>query len=115
MAERKYSGNEGTKKETKKKDYSLQVETRGGDTIPVDVRFYSVKNGKMGFSLTIFKEIAIKGCSVVDGKNGLFVSMPSYKGSDGKYYDYVFPVSAETRESLYSQLTKLADELWAEM
>ncbi len=112
MAERKYSG---TKKEAKKKDYSLQIETRGGDTMPVDVRFYEVRNGRMGFSLTVFKELAIEGGSVVDGKNGLFVSMPSYKGTDGKYYDYVFPVSAETRESLYSQLTKLAGDLWDEM
>lgn len=111
MAERRSAA----AKETSYKDYSLQVETRGGDTIPIDVRFFKVADGRMPFNMTIFKEIAVKGCAVVDGKNGLFVSMPSYKGKDGKYYDYVFPVSAETRESLFGQLVKLADVIWAEM
>lgn len=114
MAERKKTtGAAGASQDYK--DYSLQVATRGGDTIPIDVRFYKVKNGRMAFNLTIFKEIAVKGCAVVDGKNGLFISLPSYKANDGKYYDYIFPISAETRESLYGQLIKLADMIWAEM
>lgn len=33
--------------------------------------------------------IIIKGFKVAEGPTGLFVGMPSQKGSDGKYYDIV--------------------------
>ena len=32
--------------------------------------------------------VMIYGCRYVEGKNGDFVSFPSYKGSDGKYYNH---------------------------
>jgi DNA-binding cell septation regulator SpoVG len=32
----------------------------------------------------------IYGCRFVEGKNGDFVSFPSYKGSDGKYYSHAY-------------------------
>lgn len=98
------------------KEFKIKFEC-GGDFVPLNasVRFYKVKDSRMGFSLTIENAIAIKGCSVVDGKSGLFVSMPSYKGKDGKYYDYVFPVTAEARESLYGQIVKLSETIWDEM
>jgi len=42
----------------------------------------------------------IKGLKVLDGKNGLFLSMPREKHKDGKWYDTVFPVTKEARKSL---------------
>jgi stage V sporulation protein G len=36
----------------------------------------------------------------VEGKNGLFVSMPSEQGRDGKWYDTFYPVSKEMRKGL---------------
>jgi stage V sporulation protein G len=42
----------------------------------------------------------IKGLKVLDGKNGLFLSMPREKSKDGKWYDTVFPVTKEARKSL---------------
>ena len=42
----------------------------------------------------------IKGLKVLDGKNGLFLSMPREKSKDGKWYDTVFPVTKEARQSL---------------
>ena len=33
--------------------------------------------------------ILIKGCRVVEGNNGLFVSMPQQKGKDDKWYGIV--------------------------
>ncbi len=42
----------------------------------------------------------VKGLRVVEGKNGLFVSMPSEKGKDGKWYDTAHPLTKEFRESL---------------
>lgn len=32
--------------------------------------------------------VMIYGCRFVEGKNGDFVSFPSYKGSDDKYYNH---------------------------
>ena len=45
-------------------------------------------------------EFVIKGLKIVDGKNGLFISMPREKSKDGKWYDTVFPVTQEARKSL---------------
>ena len=51
----------------------------------------------------------INGCfkidniKVVEGSNGLFVSMPSFK-SNGEYVDYCLPVTKEFREQLHNQI-----------
>jgi stage V sporulation protein G len=42
----------------------------------------------------------VKGIKVVEGKNGLFVSMPSEKGKDGKWYNIAHPLTREFRDSL---------------
>lgn len=42
----------------------------------------------------------VKGIKVVEGKKGLFVSMPSEKGKDGKWYDTAHPLTKEFREAL---------------
>jgi len=42
----------------------------------------------------------VKGIKVVEGKNGLFVSMPREKGKDGKWYDTAHPLTREFRDSL---------------
>ena len=53
-------------------------------------------------SATIDGCFAVRGIKVVeDGKDGLFVSMPSRKAQD-EYKEICFPVTAEFREQLYS-------------
>ena len=42
----------------------------------------------------------VKGVKVLEGKNGLFISMPQEKSKDGKWYDTVFPSTKEARKSL---------------
>lgn len=42
----------------------------------------------------------VKGLRVVEGKSGLFVSMPQEKGKDGKWYDTAHPLTREFRETL---------------
>ena len=49
-------------------------------------------------SINIDDELVIKNLKVVEGKKGLFVSYPSEKGSDGEYYDQVYPLNKETRD-----------------
>lgn len=39
----------------------------------------------------------VKGVRVVEGKKGLFVSMPREEGKDGKWYDTVVPLTKEAR------------------
>ncbi len=42
----------------------------------------------------------IKSFKVVDGKNGLFVSMPREQGKNGQWYDSVIPLTKQAREAL---------------
>ncbi len=42
----------------------------------------------------------VKGVKVVNGKNGLFVSMPGEKGKNGQWYDTLVPLTKEARERL---------------
>jgi len=44
--------------------------------------------------------VVIKGFSVVDGSNGLFVSMPRHQGKDGKWYNTVWPSTKELKQRL---------------
>jgi stage V sporulation protein G len=50
--------------------------------------------------LLILDTFLVKGLRVVQGKEGLFVSMPREQGRDGKWYDTFYPVSKEMRQGL---------------
>ena len=50
--------------------------------------------------ISILDTFVVKGLRIVDGKDGVFVSMPREQGRDGKWYDIFFPTSKETREVL---------------
>lgn len=46
---------------------------------------------KIGVMFTLcLNGVYINNCRVVEGKKGDFISFPSYKGSNDKYYNYVF-------------------------
>lgn len=42
----------------------------------------------------------VKGIKVIEGKKGLFVSMPREQGKDGNWYDTVVPLSKEARQQI---------------
>lgn len=44
--------------------------------------------------------LIINSIKIVEGKKGLFVSMPQYKDKNGDYKDIVYPNSKEKRNSL---------------
>ena len=52
----------------------------------------------------------VKGIKVVEGKKGLFVSMPSEKGKDGKWYDIAHPLTKEFREALNEVVLEAYEE-----
>lgn len=51
-------------------------------------------------TLTIDDCFIIKGITIMNGKNGLFVSMPNRKSANGEYKDICYPLNAETRKQI---------------
>jgi len=51
------------------------------------------------FDVETNEGINVKGFTLVEGANGLFVGVPSEKGKDDKYYDRVY-VPKELKEQL---------------
>jgi len=51
-------------------------------------------------SVTFDECFVVTGLKVLEGSNGLFVSMPSRKLPDGTYKDICFPVTRDTREAI---------------
>lgn len=45
--------------------------------------------------LALDDTLVIKGLTLVEGKDGLFLSFPSTKGKDGKYYNSVYSLDKE--------------------
>lgn len=58
------------------------------------------------FDLTI-NGIKIYGCTVVEGKKGDFISFPSKKGKDGKWYSIVYArLSANDQNIILAEVEK---------
>ncbi len=64
------------------------------------LRFDGEGNLKAYVDLGIGNLLVIKGVRVVEGKNGLFVSMPRQQGKDGKWYDNVTIESPAMKEEV---------------
>ena len=45
-------------------------------------------------------DFIVKGLRLVEGKKGLFVSMPQEKSKDGKWYNAFYPSTEEARKCL---------------
>lgn len=52
-------------------------------------------NLKANVDITFNNLLVCKGFKIIEGKNGDFVTKPSSKGSDGKYYDQVYLLSKD--------------------
>ena len=61
------------------------------------------------FDVTTSDGFTIKGFKIIEGINGLFVSLPSQKGNDDEYYDTIW-LTEEVRESMREKLNKMAVE-----
>lgn len=59
------------------------------------------------FNLTI-DDFTIYGCHVVEGKNGDFISLPSRKGKDGKYWGIVYKRFSQDETSLILDMVSAA-------
>jgi stage V sporulation protein G len=50
--------------------------------------------------VAVSNSFLIKGLKIVEGKNGLFVSMPRELGKNGQWYDTVIPLTKQARAQL---------------
>lgn len=71
----------------------------------------SDKTSKLAYaSITLDDAFVVHGLTVINGREGLFVSMPqqSYVDSEGekKYSDTAFPLSKDLRDSIASAVIK---------
>jgi len=48
-------------------------------------------------SVTFDNELAIHDIKIIEGKNGLFIAMPSRRTSEGDFKDVVHPIDSPTR------------------
>lgn len=62
------------------------------------VRMKKEGNLKAFASINLDDEIVIRGLKVIDGRFGLFVSFPSEKGADEKYYNTFYALNDDTRD-----------------
>jgi len=51
-------------------------------------------------SITIDDCFVVKGIKILNGKNGLFISMPNQKNRSGDYKDICFPITKEARQQI---------------
>lgn len=50
--------------------------------------------------ISVLDSIVINGLRVVQGKDGLFVSMPREASKDGKWYNTVIPLRREVKDEI---------------
>ncbi len=63
------------------------------------------------FFTLILNGVTINNCRVVEGKNGDFISLPSYKGNDGKYYSTVyFRFSNDDQQTIIDAVAKVLND-----
>ena len=74
------------------------------DITEVVIRTVEDERLKAYVSLTIENALVIKDIKIVEGKNGLFVSMPSRKRKNGKYQDIAHPINSGFRKQLEDQV-----------
>jgi stage V sporulation protein G len=54
--------------------------------------------------------LVVKGLRIVEGQNGLFVSMPRHQGKDGRWYNTVYPTTKEVQKELTQLVLSAYDE-----
>ena len=63
-------------------------------------------------NVTFDDEFVVRGLKIIEGHNGLFVSMPSRRRSNGTYQDIAHPITSDMRARLESEvISTYEDEL----
>jgi len=82
-----------------------------------DVKVFPVEiNGSMvkAYATVTFDDsFVVRDMRVIDGKNGIFLSMPARRKRNGDYQDVCFPISAKLRDLMENKVLDKFDELLA--
>jgi stage V sporulation protein G len=64
-----------------------------------------------GFAnVTFDSSFVVRGMKIIEGNDGLFVSMPSRKRSNGTYQDIAHPINRDMRELIEKSVLKAFEE-----
>lgn len=66
---------------------------------------------KAFIELVLDNTLVIKGMTLVEGSKGLFLSFPSLKGKDGKYYNSIYSMDKEFTGQLEEACIKKYNEV----
>ena len=69
-------------------------------TVQQLVRLHGESTVKAICDVTIDHRFLVRGVRVVEGKRGMFVSMPRQQGKDGKWYDSVMALTTEAKAAV---------------
>ena len=79
--------------------------------VKITCKPYSANSKTKAFvDLELDDTLVIKGLTLVEGNNGLFLSFPSKKGKDGNYYNFVYSLDKEWTELLQDACIKKYNE-----
>ncbi len=76
----------------------------------VDIRKITGEGNLKAFAdVKIANSLIIRGVSVLNGKNGIFVSLPKKAGKEGKWFDIITPLSDDLKEGLQDKVLEAYD------
>lgn len=85
------------------------VENKETGVIAVKVtRAFAFDNGSVSFDLVVNNQFYFNNMRIVEGKTKDFISFPSYKGKDDKYYSHCW---FRIDEELEKQIIELVKEV----
>ena len=61
--------------------------------------------------IVVNEVLLIKGLKILNGRNGLFITMPQYKAGNGRSYGIVIPLTKEIREEISSVILNAFNEV----
>lgn len=80
---------------------SKEKNVQGLEIEVVDIRKIITDGSLKAFAdLKIGGSVIVKGFSVLNGKSGLFVTMPRKAGKDGRWLDILTPVNDEIKKEI---------------
>jgi len=96
----------------------LTNNSKGGAFMKItDVRVFPVEiNGSMvkAYATVTFDDsFVVRDMRIIEGKNGIFLSMPARRKRNGDYQDVCFPISAKLRDLMENEVLEKFDELLA--
>ena len=75
------------------------------------VRMVNGKTGPVIYFSLVLNGVCINNVRIAEGKNGDFISLPQYRGSDGKWYSTVFfRFSPEDEKEILAEVEKQLNE-----